>query len=104
MVVGILAELNPAIVLCDGPRRALVFGHSLAIAFGTNPVDRCPEAGLFLVHVSVEDKVDALLLIALEVVVLFLDPHAQRHGMHKLTYETNNDIGNVIVRIQQMDP
>lgn len=64
MIVRLLAELNPAIELGDGPRGALILGQPLAIAVGADPVDGGPEAGLLLVHVAVEDQVVALLLVA----------------------------------------
>lgn len=99
MIVGILPQLDPSVELGDGPRGALVLVQTLAISVGTDPIDRGPETGLLLVHVSIEYQVKTLLLVFQEEVLMLINPLATRNIPDELTCNGGSKETDFITRV-----
>lgn len=85
MIVLILAQFNATLELGYRTGGTFVFRGTFAIAIGTNPVDCGTKTGLLFVHVTIEDEIVTLFLIAYKVVVHFLYPNILRQVRNKLT-------------------
>lgn len=72
----IFAQLDAPLEFSYGTGGAFVLVESLAIAIGAYPIDGGAKTGLLLVHVTIEDQVIALLLVAREVIIVFGYPDA----------------------------
>lgn len=83
--MGIFAQLDAALEFSYGTGGAFVLVESLAIAIGADPIDGGAKAGLLLVHIAIEDQIIALLLVAREVVIVFVYPNAVRQFRYELS-------------------
>lgn len=85
MIVLILAQFNATFELGYRTGGTFVFRGTFAIAIGANPVDCGTKTGLLFVHVTIEDEIVTLFLIAYKVVVHFLYPNILRQMRNELT-------------------
>lgn len=81
----IFAQLDAPLEFGYGTGGAFVLVESLAIAIGADPIDGSAKAGLLLVHVTIENQVIALLLVAREEIIVFGYPDAIRELRYKLS-------------------
>lgn len=85
MIVLILAQLNATLELGYRTGGTFVLRRTFAIAIGANPVDCGTKTGLLFVHITIEDEIITLFLVAYEEVVHFLYPNILRQLRNELT-------------------